>query len=172
MAKGLPRSLSRGKGVNYPAKKLVNTVNESFTVDASSGVGFGSVPIGDLPEGDILVLGVHFQGEVTMNDGETAVVAANWNGDFSIGSTPVDDGTISGADADFIGSTAAGPATGNAATVQGQNASPFFLDNTDGSAEINFNALLDAAASTTDGDDVAATVTGTLTILYSVMGDD
>jgi hypothetical protein len=172
MAKGLPRSLSRGSGINYPAKKLVNSVNETFTVDASSGVGFGSVPIGDLPEGDILVLGVHFQGELTLADGETAVVAADWEGDFSIGSTPVDDGTIGGDDADFIASTAAGAATDNVAAIQGQNATPFFLDNTDGSAEINFNALLDDAGSTTDGDDVAATVTGTLTVLYSLMGDD
>jgi hypothetical protein len=51
------------------------------------------------------------------------------------------------------------------------NAAQAIIDNTDGSAEVNLNVLLDADE-VSDGEDVVVTVTGSVDIVYSVLGDD
>jgi hypothetical protein len=171
MGKGLPYSLSRG-GASAPILKAVLPVEAVVAVAAAgAGVGFGTTVIGDLPEGNIQILGA-VANLAAAGSGSDANLTATWNGDFSIGSTATADATLSSTDADIIASTAIGPAVAEVApAARGANGTPFMLNNTDGSLELNLNFLIDAA-DITDASSVNITVTGTVYILYSILGDD
>lgn len=173
MAKGLPRSLSRGEPQRQEIIKQTFTVrNVTLTVDGATGVGFGSVVIGDLPKGNILLLGavayMQFTGPTS------AQLSDTWNGDYGIGTTPAGDATITAGDVDMIQSTAVGPAVAEASPrTRGisLNADAGEIhDNTDNSLEINLNLLVDDADISANG--IAMTVNGELTLLYSVLMDD
>lgn len=173
MGKGLPRSHSRGGATLQEMIKQVFVVRDlPLTVDGASGVGFGTVVIGDLPEGNINLMGavayMQFTGPVT-----GGLVDA-WVGDYSIGSTPMDDATIDAGDEDMILESPIAAATvevsprtraPSAAAIAGT-----LLDNTDGSLELNLNMLVDDNMISADG--VVFTVNGEFTLLYSVMQDD
>lgn len=174
MGKGLPRSHSRGGFAG--AAKPFNVYRASalpITVDGASGVGWGTAVLGDFPEGNILFLGavayMTFTGPTSANLGDT------WSGDFGIGTTPADDGTISVGDVDIIPSTAVGPAVAEVSPrtrgtqADGALAGQVF-DNTDGSLELNLNLLIDDADIGADG--IAMTADGVLLISVSVLGDD
>lgn len=171
--KGLPRSTSRGEPTAQDVTKATIVVrNATVAVTCvSTAVGFGTFVIGDFPQGNILLLGavsyLTFSGS-----GSDANLTATWNGDYSIGSSPTADVTLSGAEVDIIPSTAVGPAVSEVAPeARGTNATQVILDNTDGSLEVNVNVLIDAA-DITDGATVNLTVNGYLVVLYSVLGDD
>lgn len=186
MTKGLQRSLARGDqvalavlvgdalelgGVDLQMKKVTITVALSIDSDAiSTAKGFGSVVLGALPEGNIIIHGINaqlvFQGPITSELSDT------YDGDWAIGSTPMSDVTISAGDEDIITETALGAATAEASPQQTVNEIPAaILDNTAANLELNLNLLIDAA----DQDDdttIAIAVTGTVVYTYSVLGDD
>lgn len=170
MAKGLPRSLSKGSPASAPVRKQVISVDgAALTVDGATGVGFGSVVIGDFPVGNILFLGavsyMRFTGPTS------AGLTDTYDGDYGIGTTPASDATITGTDVDIIGSTALGAATAEVSpNARGTGVTQAIFDNTDGSLEINLNLLIDDAS--ISADDVIFSVTGQVYILYSVLGDD
>ena len=170
MTKGLARSISRGPALSaQPQRKRISLTDAAMTVDGVTGVGWGTVVIGDFPEGNVLILGavasLSFTGPTSASLGDT------WNGDYGIGSTPASDATISGADVDIIPSTAVGPAVAEASpTTRGALAAPVTLDNTDGSLEINLSLLVDDADISADG--LAFTVNGSVEIVYVMLGDD
>ena len=153
-------------------KDTVVVRDATVTVTATgSAIGFGSAVIGDFPEGNILFLGavgyLSFAGS-----GSDANLTDTWSGDFGVGTTPAADATITGGDVDIVGSTAIGPATGEAiARTRGVNASQAILDNTDGSLEINLNVLIDAA-NIGDNQSVDLTVNGEVFVSYVMLGDD
>lgn len=171
MSKGLPRSLARG-GNRQPVRRLdLKFTNAAISVAGTSGVGFGSAVIGDLPEGNILLLGA--VAYATFSGPTSASLVDTFDGDYGIGSTPCDDGTITNGDVDIIQSTALGAATAEVSPrVRGTSASStagVILDNTDGSLEINLNLLIDDA---NISGTVAMTATGVLHLSYVVLGDD
>ena len=172
MGKGLPRSLSRGdKRKQEIVKERIVISGTVSAAAAAAGVGFGTLVIGDFPEGNVLFLGsvayLNFSGT-----GSDANLTANWDGDFSIGTGPDANGTLSGIEVDIIASTAVGPAVAEIApVVRATNAAQAIFDNTDGSLEINLNVLIDAGA-ITDASTVVLTVTGELLLCYTVLGDD
>jgi len=173
MTKGLPRSLSRGSPQRQEIVKQTFTVRDAaLTVDGATGVGFGSVVIGDFPQGNILILGA--VGYMQFTGPTSASLADTWNGDYGIGTTPASDATITAADIDIVGSTPVGPAVAEASprtrgiSVTATNAA--VLDNTDGSLEINLSLLVDDAD--ISADDLIFTVNGELHIVYIVLGDD
>jgi len=172
MSKGLPRSLSRGdKRKQEMVKERIVISGTVSVVAVSSAVGFGTLVIGDFPEGNILFLGsvayLNFSGT-----GSDANLTATWDGDFSIGTGPDANGALPGIEVDIIASTALGPAVAEIAPlVRATNAAQAIFDNTDGSLEINLNVLLDANA-ITDDETVVLTVTGELFLCYTVLGDD
>ncbi len=173
MGKGLPRSLSRGPLNRQEIVKQTIGINTTVTVDGASGVGVGTVVIGDLPEGNILLLGA--VAYLTFTGPTSADLADDWEGDYGIGTTPADDATITGADVNIIPSTAIAAATAEASpTTRGVQADGAFcgvvLDNTDGSLELNLSLLIDDADIGADGIDVTAV--GQLYLIYSVLGDD
>lgn len=172
MTKGLPRSLSRGPASQAPIRKERIAFSVPLTVTATGdAVGFGTAAIGELPEGNIVLLAaiayVRFSGS-----GVDANLTATWEGDYSIGSAPTTDVTLSGTEVDIIASTAIPAATAEVSPiVQSNNVTAVVINNTDGSREINLNVLIDAAHITDDAS-VVLTCAGELNILYSVLSDD
>ena len=172
MGKGLPRSLARGAPQRQEIIRQVVNINHSVAVTATgAAVGFGTSVIGDLPEGNILFLGA--VGYVQLSgSGSDANLDATWDGDFSVGTAPTADVTLSGAEVDILPSTALGAATAEVSPrVRAVNATQAMLDNTDGSLELNLNVLIDAA-NIVDGATVNLTARGTLQLAYVVMLDD
>jgi hypothetical protein len=172
MGKGLPRSMSRGVPQRQEIIKQTVNIDTTVTVSATStAVGFGTVVIGDIPEGNVLLLGAVAYLQLS-GSGSDANLAATWDGDFSIGSTATADVTLSGTDVDIIASTSTGAATAEVSPrVRAANATQAILDNTDGSMELNLNVLIDAA-NITDDTSVVLTASGVLQLVYVVMLDD
>ena len=172
MGKGLPRSLARGAPQRQEIIRQVVNINHSVAVTATgAAVGFGTSVIGDLPEGNILFLGAVGYLQLS-GSGSDANLDATWDGDFSVGTAPTADVTLSGAEVDIIASTALGAATAEVSPrVRAVNATQAMLDNTDGSLELNLNVLIDAA-NIVDGATVNLTARGTLQLAYVVMLDD
>ncbi|QDP53463.1 MAG: hypothetical protein GOVbin4933_9 [Prokaryotic dsDNA virus sp.] len=171
MTKGLQRSLSRGPKAtqNVVTDRLVLSVPLTFT-GATGLVAMATAAIAGLPEGNILLLGA--TANLTFTGPTSADLADDFQGDYGIGSTPADNNTITGTDVDLVGSTVIAAATTEvSANNRGVNAAQVVLDNTDGTGEMNLNALLDAGE-VADGQSVVVTVTGSVDVAYIVLGDD
>jgi hypothetical protein len=174
MGKGLARSLARGKSAVAPIiKQTIGLDDVAITVAAAStAVGFGTAVIGDFPAGNILFLGAVSYLRFTTADTD---LTATFDGDYSIGTAPTADVTLSGSEVDVIPSTALGAATARVSPVaRGASAAAqtgVIFDNTDGSLELNLNLLIDAASI---ADDTSATLTvdGVVYVSYIVLGDD
>jgi len=172
--KGLDRSLSRGP---HPIKQhftrhTLKIKNVTVAVSATgAAVGFGTVVLGDLPQGNILFTGA--VGYLKLDgSGADANLTADWEGDFSVGSAPDADGSLAGAEVDLLPSTALAAATAEIGVrTRSVNATAAMLDNTDGSLEINLNVLIDAA-DITDDQSVNLTVNGEIELVYMVILDD
>lgn len=171
--KGLPRSLSRGTKQRQVISRLEIPLNGATVTVSATGaaIGFGTLAIGDFPEGQIKMIGaacvMQFQGS-----GADANLTDTWSGDFGIGTTPAGDATITGADVDIIASTALGPAVAEVAPVANAiNGVDAVFDNTDGSLEVNLNVLIDAA-NIADDTSVDLTVDGYVEITYITLLDD
>jgi hypothetical protein len=158
--------------VTIPVRGLVVTVTA-----AAAGVGFGTVVLAGLPQGNILLRAAvcYLRFQTT----DTDVIAA-FNGDLSIGTTADADGTLATTEVDIIPSTPLGPATArvtafhraqSAATGHLLTNNAMLIDNTDGSVKLNLNVLVDAA-DITDAQNAPLTVDGVVYLDCTVMGDD
>lgn len=167
--KGMPRSLSHApKSRANVVKQIVPIKNVSVTVAGLSGVGFGGAVIGDLPQGNILLLGAVAYLQLSTAD---AGVIATFDGDFSIGSAPNADTALAGAEIDIIPSTALNPATAKLSpVVRATQATQAVLDNSDDSLELNLNVLIDDASISVNGAIFVAN--GYAVLSYVVLGDD
>lgn len=167
MSKGLPRSLARGKGQFTVRKQKFPVKALAISVAGTTGVGFGTAVMGDLPEGNIMFLGAMAYLTFTSADAD---VQATYDGDFAIGTTATADATLSSTDANIIASAALGAATsGVSPTVRASNATAAVFDNTDGSLELNLNLIVDDANISGTAD---FTADGMVEVLYAVMLDD
>lgn len=176
MSKGLPRSMSRGAPLRQEIiKQNIKFTKEITITGVDSSVDAGTAVIGDLPQGNILLLGA--TAYVKVDATGQAEVTTNWGGDFGIGTVPQNDVDLADAGEDNIiastpvnavSSTKASAVTRGAST-QTENGQIF--DNTDGSLELNLNLLIDDNVITDDEDGVF-TVSGVLHIAYIVLGDD
>ena len=173
--KGLQRSTKRGpKETQHIVRDVVNLSGLSFEVDGASGVGWGTVQIGDFPEGNICLLGIVANLQFSGPGGDAGLVDT-WAGDYGVGSTPATDGTITAGDVDLVPSTALAAATAEVSPkTRGVQADGAFagvvLDNTAGGLEVNVNLLVDDA--NISADDIAFTVSGEVYLSYVVLGDD
>jgi hypothetical protein len=170
MGKGLPRSTSRQNAATSPIQKQLFRVNNRVLAVANGAPGFGTVVIGDFPEGNILFLGAIAYLQFSTADAD---VTATFDGDYSVGITPTADNVLSTTDADIIPSTPLGAATGKLSpVVRGASTDALgggILDNTDGSLELNLNLLIDDAAISGAAD---FTVNGYVQASFIVLGDD
>ena len=175
MTKGLPKSLSRGPALKKPIINQTIRVNTTVAVfAAATGVGFGTVALGALPEGNVLFLGAVSNLRFSAISANSANAIAAFNGDYAIGSTADADGNLASptTDANLVASTALGPAVTRVTPfARGSGATQVVLDNTAKTLNINLNVLMDAA-DITDATTVTLTVEGTLDIAYLMLGDD
>lgn len=168
--KGLPRSTSRAKQASTPVvTRRIQIRNLQVTVAGTTGVGFGSVAIEGLPQGNILFLGAVAYAQFSKN-GDADVQDA-FDGDFSVGTVPtVDVDLADSGEADIIASTPLGAATaGLSPALRATNATQSILDNTDGTLELNLNLLIDDA---NISGSATFLVNGSLNLAYIVLGDD
>ena len=170
MGKGLPRSLAHATPLRTAVMKKNFVLNaKALSIAGASGVGYGTVVLGDLPEGFVGVLGAFARLRFTSTDAD---IQATFDGDFSVGTTPTADATLSTTDANIIPSTSFGGAatSGVSPVVSGSSAAPAApLDNSDGSLELNLNVIIDDANISGTAD---MTVTGVVTVLFAMLGDD
>lgn len=168
MAKGLPRSNSRGApSRSAVVKQAIRVKNVPVSVAGTTGVGFGTAVIGDLPAGNILLLGATAYLQFSTVDGD---VQAAYDGDYAIGTTPTADAALAGTEVNVVPSTPLGAATAGVSPVaRGAGATAAILDNTDDSLELNLNLLIDDVNISGTGD---FTVSGVVHIAYVVLGDD
>jgi len=153
-------------------KQTVTVDAASLTVAGAAGVGFGSFVASDFPEGNVLFLGavsyLQFTGPTTGDLSDT------WAGDYAVGTTPADDGTLGGTDVDLVASTALAAATAEVSprtrATGATAANAAVLDNTDGSLEINVSLLVDDADIAADG--IIFSVSGEIFLSYVMLGDD
>ncbi len=166
--KGLVRSLNRApKAQQLMVKQVAIPVDLAVSVAGTSGVGFGTSVLEGLPVGNILFLGAVAY-LVIAGSGSDAGLVDTWSGDFGIGTTPLTDGTISGADVDIVASTAVGPAVAEVSPrTTGSGVVQAILDNTGGALEVNLNVLVDDANISAT---VPMTATGEVYISYVVLG--
>ncbi len=171
MSKGLPRSLGRANPQLAPIMKQRIDVSDVAIAVADGAPGFGTVVIGDLPQGNVLFLGATAYLQFSTDDAD---VTAAFDGDFAIGTVATVDGNVSDpGEADVIPSTALGAATAKVSprvrAVSTDAIGGGVIDNTDGSLELNLNLLIDDAAISGAA---SFTVNGVVWVLYSVLGDD
>lgn len=193
MAKGLPRSLRRtlygpaaqagddaGAGVtkrdlgNQAVQRTVLTLTNTPVVlaDAAGVVAYGGLKILDLPEGAILFLGASVNLALTKS---SAGVNADWDGDFSLGTvTASNNATLSSTEADLIPSTATPQASAGATTAKGASTSteaPKVFDGTSTAKDVYLNILVDDADHDVTTTPCNIIANGTITILWSLLGD-
>jgi len=174
MSKGLPRSLSRG----VPGKKGVYSLNLAIErtsvviTDPGAAAAWGTLAIGQLPQGNLLILGLVSYLKFTKNG---AGIVDTFDGDYAIGTAPSTSNiALATNKADLIASTAFASAAAAGVTAMFRAASAAALagtifDNTDGSLELNLNILLDDAAVTATA---AVFVEGSISVQLGVVGDD
>ena len=173
MAKGLIRSLSRGVEVDQKIVKRTIAISESIDITGvDATVDAGSVKIGNLPSGNILLLGA--VANVAVSAGADAHVIDNWGGDYGIGTVANADVDLADAtDDNIIPSTAltAGAADKDAQSTRGVSTATeqVIIDNTDGSGDLYVNLLIDDNV-ITDTEAGTFAITGTLDIAYIVLG--
>ncbi|PIX38128.1 MAG: hypothetical protein COZ56_21315 [Armatimonadetes bacterium CG_4_8_14_3_um_filter_58_9] len=171
MTKGLQRSLSRGPKATKDVVHIKLALSEALTFTGSTGVAvFATAIIDLLPEGNLLYLGgvsnLTFTGPTSVN------LADNFQGTYAIGTSATADVTLNGTEVDLIASTAIPAATNEIiANVRAMNAAQAILNNTDGSLEVNLNVTLNADT-VTNAQSVVVTVTGTVDLVFIVLGDD
>ncbi len=169
-----------GKGLTYSRRhapersdglirKVIRVTGKTFVV-TDGAPGWGTVVIGDFPEGNIALFACVGYLKFTKGD---ANITATWTGNASIGSAPTADGTLSGSDVNIAPSTAISAATAGVSPVtrvaSSATESGIMLDNTDGSLEINLNALVADASISGNS---SLTADGYVIIVYHVLGDD
>jgi hypothetical protein len=167
--KGQPYSRKRANPQDQAVRRQRVRLNDlAIRTTGASGVGFGTAVIGDLPAGNIMFLAAVAYVTVTKLDAGTL---ATFAGNFSVGTTPTADATLSSTDANIIASTALAAATASVSpTTRGSGTTAALLDNTDGSLELNLNLTLDDASVSADDQDF--TVDGVVDLIYAVLGDD
>ncbi len=173
--KGLARSIKRGGlGGAVPVRRSIALNGSMDITGVAAAVDAGEFVIEGLPEGNILFLGAVANIIVSAVDADVLI---DWAGDFGIGTIPNADVDLADAgDDDLIPSTALLADTGTKATLATRGASTatehgLIIDNTAGALELNFNLLVDDNF-ITDAAVGTFTVTGTLELVYIVLGDD
>lgn len=168
--KGLPRSRSRGAPQLQNCMKIVVKLRaKQITVDGASGVGFGTVVVGDLPQGNILLLGA--VGNLKASKVTAAGTLDTFNATVALGSAPTADATLSGAEVDILPATALGAATsGISPTGRITNATQVILDNTDDSLELNLGMTIPDLDISANGQILA--LDGEIYLSFVVLGDD
>lgn len=156
MGRGLKRSLRNARLRRVPGTPLYTLAFDKTIVvpDPGAAIAFASAVIGPLPAARLWIGGA--AAHVTISNAGGVGLIAAFTGNFSIGSTPTADATLSGTDVDIVPSTVYTAAAGvtprtsalpaSSGGIMTNNAT--FLDNAAGLLELNFNlTVADASIS-------------------------
>lgn len=194
MAKGLPRSLRRrlygpnsGQGAKAGGSTVAGDQQGTSAVqktvlrfnatpitlaDAAGVVAYGGLKVFDFPEGNILFLGAVANLAVTKS---SAGVNADWDGDFSLGTvTASNNATLSSTEQDLIPTTPTPQAVSGATTATGKSTSTEgakIFDGTGTAKDVYLNFLVDDADHDVTTTACNLLVTGTVTLIWSNLGD-
>lgn len=169
MAKGLPRSTSRGAGVKSPIKKLIIPLNAlALSIVGASGNGFGGAAIGGFPEGNILLLGAVMDSMVFTAGANTTTT---FTGTMGVGTAVASAATLATTMQNIVpvASVAAATASVSPASRAVSTSSGTVLDNTDKTLSIFLNMTIDDASISGTTPVLAS---GLVVISYVVLGDD
>lgn len=172
MSKGLARSLSRGTTLQQPTFKVHASFDAEIVMEGTSGVGYGTIPLGLLPEGNVLALGAAIT--LTLDGTGQATIVNAWDGDIAVGTEAAANGAFASGEMNIIPNLAVKAGAGAKLTpLSGRNSAPglagVIFDNTAGDVLIHLNLLVDDAD--ISGDPVIQ-VKGDFWMLISVLGDD
>lgn len=178
MTKGLRRSMRNARLKGTPGS-LVRQVAFDKTIvipDPGAAIAFATTVLAGLPQANLWIGAAlaYFQ----VRDVGAAGLIAAFQGNFAVGSTPTANATLDTTEVNIIPSTAFTAAAGVTPRVRAAPAADgnglmtnngTFLDNTDGSLELNGNiTILDASISA----QATVRVTGELYLVMAEMGDD
>jgi len=162
-------------GNNDIHKTVITLTNEVITIADDAGVAqYGGKKIYDFPQGLLCTLGAVVDGALTA--GVTGTIIATWDGDVALGTATATTGaTLTGTEADVLQSTATTQAVAKVgvtdavsiATALTETGARWF-DGTATAKDLYLNFLIDDDASHTAG---TATFTGTVTIMWTIIGD-
>lgn len=142
---------------------VITLADHVVIINGESGDGFGGTNIFTFAEGFVRIYAVVAEDITLTPDGED--LEEGEGGDFSIGSTQTSDATLDGTDVDAIAKTSIDPIQ---TVTDANNVTPYNLDGHTTAAALYLNVIAD------DGDVAALstnTVSGTITVTYSNLGD-
>ena len=198
MAHGLPYSMQRaanvglaaaaqgvaaGAGVAAREDRVAGGVTRQVTltlvntpvplVDEAGVVAYGGLKVFDFPAGLLRFEGAIMDLALTLSD---VGVDDDWNGDIGLGTaTASNNNSLSGTEQDLIPTTATPQATSGATTGDGESTSTeagVVFDGTGTAKDCYLNILVDDADHDVTGDATDIIVNGTITITYTLLGDN
>ena len=162
-------------GTNDIHKTVITLTDEVIKItDDASVAQYGGEKIYDFPQGLLCTLGAVIDGQLTA--GVTGTIIATWDGDVALGTEPATTGaTLTGTEADVLQSTATTTAVAKVgvtdavsiATALTESGARWF-DGTATAKDLYLNFVIDDDVSHTNG---TATFTGTVTIMWTIIGD-
>lgn len=173
MGKGLPRSLKHAED-SAIVKMEIDVSVDVPVASVGATAGFGTIPLGILPAGNILFISgaaqLSFEADGSGNVGE------DWSGNWALGSEATDDNVMDGDEENIFANqdtTDTGTGLGYATTyLIGEtnylDSQINIIDNTGDDTNLNLNMLIDNGSIGTDVSDTI-TVTGRITLAYMVM---
>lgn len=190
MAKGLTRSLRKSLGaatllgseavsgmtIEHSGDAAMRKTVFRFTdvavalVDEAGVVAYKGTKIFDAPEGLIVIVGASANLALTKS---SAGVNADWDGDFSLGTvTASNNATLSSTEQNIIPTTATAQAVAGATTAVGESTAPVTLDGTATAVDVYLNFLVDDADHDVTGTACNLIVNGTITLIWTQVGDN
>jgi hypothetical protein len=170
---GFPKAL--GKFYDHldgtMCKSVISFTDEAFALtDAAGVVAYAGKKVFDFPAGVILIHGALANLAVTKS---SAGVNDTFDGDFSVGTvTASNNATLTGTEADVIPSTATPQAVSGATTAKGFNSADIApLDGTATAQDLFLNFVVDDADHDVTTTPANLVVNGTLTIVWTNLGD-
>jgi hypothetical protein len=141
--------------------------------DVAVTVAYGGLKVYDFPAGALLFMGASANLAVTKS---SAGVNDDWDGDFGLGTvTASNNATLSSTEQDLIPSTATPQAVAGATTATGESTSTEACKVFDGTATAKdafLNFLVDDADQDVTGTACNLIINGTITLVWSNLGDN
>lgn len=172
MAKGLIRSRNRGsKQRDDIIKQVLRVRNLAINVDGLTGIGFGTVVLGGLPEGNVLFNGCVCYLTVRTSAGG---ILATFTGSYALGTTATADATLSGTEINIVPATTLTAATAGVSPrtrgASGATESGVIFNNTTNTLRTTLNLLIDDTSISANGQ--ACTVDADVFLSYIMLGDN
>ena len=164
------------KGNGVINKTIITCTATPVTITDDAGVAQygGAGKIYDFPEGLLCTFGAVIDGSVTL--GKTGTITNTWGGGVALGTATATTGaTLTGTEADIMPEVNVAAATAKVAVVDAVSVATAltesgarWFDGTATAKDLFLNLVVDDEATHTSG---TGTFTGTVTILWSLIGD-